>query len=50
MEAQQLTAAIQATRSVVDGYWLNVPVPGMQCPTCNAARPGIAVQVLRATP
>ena len=50
MEAQQLTAAIQATQSVVDGYWLNVPVPGMQCPTCNAARPGIAVQVLRATP
>ena len=50
MEARQLTAAIQATRSVVDGYWLNVPVPGMQCPTCNAARPGIAVQVLRATP
>jgi hypothetical protein len=50
MEARQLTAAVQATRSVVDGYWLNVPVPGMQCPTCNAARPGIAVQVLRATP
>jgi hypothetical protein len=50
MEARQLTAAIQATRSVVDGYWLNVPVPGMQCPTCNAARPAIAVQVLRATP
>jgi len=50
MEAWQLTAAIQATRSVVDGYWLNVPVPGAQCPTCNAPRPGIAVRVLRATP
>jgi hypothetical protein len=49
-EARQLTAAIRATRSVVDGYWLNVPVPGLQCPTCNAARPGIAVQVLQATP
>jgi len=50
MEARQLMAAIQATRSVVDGYWLNVPVPGLQCPTCNAARPGIAVQVLQVTP
>ena len=50
MEARQLTAAIQATRSVVDGYWLNVPVPGVQCPTCNAARPGIAVQVLQVSP
>jgi len=50
IEAQQLTAAIQATRSVVDGYWLNVPVPGAQCPTCHAARPAIATQVLQATP
>jgi hypothetical protein len=48
--AQQLMAAVWATRSVVDGYWLNVPVPGAQCPTCNAARPAIAVQVLHATP
>ena len=50
IEANQLTAAVQATRSVVDGYWLNVPVPGAQCPACNAARPAIAVQVLHATP
>ena len=50
MEARQLAAAIRATRSVVDGFWLNVPVPGAQCPNCNAARPGIAVQVLQAAP
>jgi hypothetical protein len=50
IDAPELTADIGATRSVVGGYWLNVPVPGAQCPTCNAARPGIAVQVLRATP
>jgi hypothetical protein len=50
IEAQQLTAAIQATRSVVDGYWLNVPVPGSRCPACNAPRPEIAIEALQAQP
>jgi hypothetical protein len=50
IEAQQLTAAIQATRSAVDGYWLNVPVPGSRCPACNAPRPDVAIQVLQAQP
>jgi hypothetical protein len=50
IEAKRLTADIRATRSVVEGYWLNVPVPGAQCPTCQAARPAVAVQVLAATP
>jgi hypothetical protein len=48
VDSQQLTAAIQATKSLVDGYWLNIPGQGPRCPTCNAARPDIAIQVLLA--
>ncbi len=50
IEARQLTSAIQATRSLVDGYWLNVPAPGARCPACNAPRLDIAVQVLQVQP
>jgi hypothetical protein len=48
--AQQLIAAIQATRALVGGYWLNVPAPGAQCPTCRAPRLDLAVQALQAQP
>ena len=44
---QLLLSAIAATRSVVGGYWLNVPGQGPRCPTCNASRPDIAIQTLR---
>ena len=44
---EHLLSAIQATRSVVDGYWLNVPGQGPRCPTCNAPRPDIAIQTLQ---
>jgi len=47
VDGQHLAAAIHATRSAVAGYWLNVPAPGARCPTCHAARPDIAIQVLR---
>lgn len=46
--SQHLTAAIQSTRSVVAGYWFNIPGQGARCPTCNAARPDIAIETLRA--
>jgi hypothetical protein len=45
--SQNLASAIQATRSLVAGYWLNIPGQGARCPTCNAPRPDIAVQTLR---
>jgi hypothetical protein len=45
--SRHLTGAIQATRSVVDGYWLNVPGPGERCPSCNDRRPEIAIETLR---
>jgi hypothetical protein len=48
VSSQHLTAAIQATRSVVAGYWLNIPGQGPRCPTCNAPRADIAIQTLQA--
>jgi len=44
VDSHYLTAAIRATRSMVDGYWLNIPGQGARCPTCNAPRPEIAIQ------
>jgi hypothetical protein len=45
---QQLTDAIQATRSTVDGYWLNIPSPGPYCRRCRAQRTDIGIQTLLA--
>jgi hypothetical protein len=47
VDSQNLTAAIDATRSTVAGYWLNIPGQGPRCPTCNPARPDIAIQTVR---
>jgi hypothetical protein len=44
--AAQLVAAIRATQHLVGGFWLNIPSPGPQCPTCNPARPEIAIATL----
>ena len=49
VDSRNLTNAIQATRSMVDGYWLNIPGQGPRCPTCNSPRPDIAVQTLQAS-
>ncbi|MGI8450280.1 MAG: hypothetical protein ACR2MP_24505 [Streptosporangiaceae bacterium] len=46
--SQQLTAAIHATRGIVDGYWLNIPGRGPRCPTCNSPRPDVGRAALRA--
>jgi len=48
VDSRHLTDAIEATRSVIDGYWLNIPGRGPRCPTCNAPRPDIAIQTLQA--
>jgi hypothetical protein len=48
VSSQQLTAAISATSAMVDGYWLNIPGQGARCPSCNAPRPDIGRQTLRA--
>lgn len=49
VDSQELTAAIQASRADVAGYWLNIPGSGPRCPTCNAARPGLGAAVLSST-
>jgi len=46
--SQQLAAAIRASWPGVDGYWLNIPVPGPRCPGCNPARPDVGIEALRA--
>jgi hypothetical protein len=45
--ADQIVAAIRATRDVVDGYWFNVPQKNPTCPNCNDFRPDIAIDVLK---
>jgi hypothetical protein len=50
IDLAELLADVRATRPMVDGYWLNVPSPGVQCPTCHAAQPEMAVQVLAVAP
>jgi hypothetical protein len=47
VSSQQLTAAIQATRGIVSGYWLNIPGRGPKCPTCNASQPRTGIHALR---
>jgi hypothetical protein len=46
--SDQLVAAIGASRSSVDGYWLNIPDHGTRCPTCNQKRPDVGIETLRA--
>ena len=45
--AGAMLAAVAATGGTVDGYWLNIPGPGPQCPTCGPPNPGIALEFLR---
>lgn len=45
--ADHVLRAIEATRNIVDGYWLNVPAPGPYCPSCNDFRPDVALDVLQ---
>lgn len=46
--AQDLLDAYNATRSEVDGYWLNIPGSGGgHCPSCGTPQPGVAVQFLQ---
>jgi hypothetical protein len=47
VDSRDLRSAIQATRSIVTGYWLNIPGQSARCPTCNGPRPDIAIQTLQ---
>jgi hypothetical protein len=48
VSVDQLAADVRMTQAAVEGYWLNVPVPGPYCPRCTGARPDLAVALLRA--
>jgi hypothetical protein len=45
--ADQLKAAITATHTLVDGYWLDIPAAGTAWPRCGQARPQVAIDRLR---
>ncbi len=44
--ADGLLQAVKATRGIVDGYWLNVPMKSEYCPNCGEFRPDIAIDFL----
>ena len=47
VSADDILAAIAATRNIVDGYWFNIPQPSEYSPHVTEFRPDIAVEVLR---
>jgi hypothetical protein len=44
--SQQLAAAIAATSTAVNGYWINIPKPSLSCPSCGAPQPEVAIGAL----
>jgi hypothetical protein len=47
VSAQIMYDAVQATKSIVNGWWLNDPFGGAGCPSCNGPYPQMAVDFLR---
>jgi hypothetical protein len=47
VEVDDLLRAIEATRAVVDGYWMNIPTQNDYSPDVNEYRPDIAIAVIR---
>lgn len=46
--AAEFTAAYNAVRQYVAGYWLNIPSGGAYCPKCGKPQPQVALPLLRA--
>jgi len=44
--AAEIAADIRLTRSLVAGYWLNVPSPGVGCPHCHEPDPALLAEAL----
>lgn len=44
--AGEIEAAIAATRSIVAGYWMNIPSPGAACPACAPGSPRVAAEAI----
>lgn len=45
--AEELFADVQATRSQVAGYWMNVPAGGASCPLCGSPQPQVAIALFK---
>lgn len=43
---QQLLNDATAVTNTVQGFWLNIPSPGIACPRCNAPQPQIGIEFL----
>ncbi|HXZ99324.1 MAG TPA: hypothetical protein VEK76_03150 [Candidatus Binatia bacterium] len=48
VDLTELSSDVSATRSLVAGYWLNVPSPGAACPGCGPANPQLGALLLQA--
>jgi hypothetical protein len=46
VSASELTADMKATVGLVNGFWLNVPAPGVGCPQCHAPDPALMATAL----
>lgn len=46
-DARTLYRDVEETRSIVSGYWLNIPGRSQWCPRCTTPQPEIAVRLLR---
>ncbi len=42
----ELEASVSLTRSLVDGYWLNIPIAGAICPGCGVPDPALGIALL----
>ena len=42
-----LITIVDGTRSELDGYWINIPVPGQACPLCEQPQPRLALDLLQ---
>jgi hypothetical protein len=47
VSGKEVFEAVQAVRSVVDGFWLNIPAGGKFCPSCGVPQPKVAVDMLQ---
>jgi hypothetical protein len=48
--AAELTADMTIVAGLVNGFWLNVPAPGVGCPACHAPNPALLQQALADLP